>query len=742
MAKQPRSTPKDKIVGLFEAGPQEKRLAQLLDRAVDKAIEKGLKQQAPNQVRQLLGGGSSRRRSISSQLTKALGTALSLRGSSGPKPSVKLKSSSGGRTFHFKFYSMSKQDPQLKPLAGGRGHASSHHAYIERELAVEAIFEPGGHAVERERDGKSHDKKRGNAADRGRERGEHAPDIGNEKDNSARGAQAYIQRLETPTKLKNGEVVLSSWGNISENFHERLEFWDLLSEHERMPNARLQNRIIVELPHESSPEIRRKIIQDFVKPYEQWGLRYHVALHAPGKKNDARNFHAHIVFSERPASRILDPETGKETWDFAIVESYKTSSRHTKISHPYRQNRVRDLQKIHFVEKERKRYATIVNAAMKKHDPTVKFDPRSYRDMGVNAIPLTSIDRILGDRLKARTVAVLDPVWTQRLITAEIACAVEERDKDAVALLKLDRRLTEIQNAYPDIKAVNKILPKQLRLTRIHQFTKSRLNKLLERQLQSQKRSLEDKLVARSARIVCETILEATEPKKFVKLAPNSVRTPKNREAKIDLPDLDSLTLLHEAAREELSQIEAEERRSKARQMSANQTFLQAWTRFARPHTTQAPASPPPASPIRPTGSRPTPGPVVSPSPTADAAGPKLTALQFNVQTTTTPQPEPAQPARAANRAPLQSQFAPIAPEPALPRARLTQPSGRFTPGADTSRTFPHQYRDNARSRRARTAAAVFYRNDRRQNVELLRLIPIRRRLRRGAQKAPALHVA
>jgi hypothetical protein len=43
--KTSRSKPEEKIVGLFKAEPQEKQLVELLDRAIDKAIQKGLRQQ-------------------------------------------------------------------------------------------------------------------------------------------------------------------------------------------------------------------------------------------------------------------------------------------------------------------------------------------------------------------------------------------------------------------------------------------------------------------------------------------------------------------------------------------------------------------------------------------------------------------------------------------------------------------------------------------------------------------------
>ena len=89
----------------------------------------------------------------------------------------------------------------------------------------------------------------------------------------------------------------------------------------------VQRRLVLELPADMTATDRHRIAARFCElAFEARGVRYHCAIHAPTPENDLRNFHMHIVFYDRPASRVRHPETGKQVWDFEVVEAYKTTS--------------------------------------------------------------------------------------------------------------------------------------------------------------------------------------------------------------------------------------------------------------------------------------------------------------------------------------------------------------------------------------------------------------------------------
>ena len=260
-----------------------------------------------------------------------------------------------GVPFHFEHYAVTKSgggpavsNGKLQP-AGGAGTASAHARYIERELAVESLYAGNEKETGQDRDLETDvglEKRprgrpsRAQLAERAiKEAQREIEGIERSLGENQRGAaaQAYI---ENPVKLRNGELVLSSFGNIGDTFAERLRFWELAEEHEPHPGARIQNRLIVELPHQSTAAARLEILQQFTKFFEDRSLPYHAAIHAPGKKNDDRNFHAHIVFTERPAKKIPHPETGETTWDFAIALTTTDQHRNTRTKHPFRQTRL------------------------------------------------------------------------------------------------------------------------------------------------------------------------------------------------------------------------------------------------------------------------------------------------------------------------------------------------------------------------------------------------------------------
>ncbi len=68
-----------------------------------------------------------------------------------------------------------------------------------------------------------------------------------------------------------------------------------------------QHKMILELPHEASPQTRLNIMLDFTKEmFRDRDIPFWCALHSPiPGVNDPRNYHAHIVYIGRPA-KIID----------------------------------------------------------------------------------------------------------------------------------------------------------------------------------------------------------------------------------------------------------------------------------------------------------------------------------------------------------------------------------------------------------------------------------------------------
>ena len=245
---------------------------------------------------------------------------------------------------------------------------------------------------------------------------------------SAEAAQAYIEDpAKVAPQIRHGHS--NSFGTIGETFEERVAFWDAVHKHERDKNARTQIRLVLELPHEASPAARQEIVKRFCQEYERLGVPYWAAIHAPTTKNDNRNHHAHVAHANRPARRMVHPTNGQMVWDFTITKEYVTKSRNRKTSHPFRQNTVRAFSDRDYVRDTRKRFAETVNAVLTETECPIRYDPRSYKDMGLDIEPMTHVARILADKSKIHDFVVMDPEWTRRLIEQEMNAAAVERDK-------------------------------------------------------------------------------------------------------------------------------------------------------------------------------------------------------------------------------------------------------------------------------------------------------------------------
>ncbi len=94
------------------------------------------------------------------------------------------------------------------------------------------------------------------------------------------------------------------------------QLWSKVEEHERRKNARVAREVLMALPHELTPEQRRALAREVGQLLvERYGVAVQIALHAPDKGGDERNYHAHILMTPRQvgptgfgdsAARILD----------------------------------------------------------------------------------------------------------------------------------------------------------------------------------------------------------------------------------------------------------------------------------------------------------------------------------------------------------------------------------------------------------------------------------------------------
>lgn len=273
-------------------------------------------------------------------------------------PTSRPKMNSGGVSFHFKHTFISKNMAGSRdPNAKAAGTASAHQRYLERKDAPER--EEGTASAHQ------HYMERKDAPERG------AGPIPGHSVDPEDAHDAEICRPGKPLEV----------GNIGSTFQERFDFWERVERNERQGierGGRVQCNIILELPHELSGQERLQILQEFARIFEERQLPHYGVIHKPDDNNDSRNYHAHFAYYDRPSRKL---ENG--TWDFEDPDT--------------RQNKDRESQGAPWVRSLRHRYSEIANRVLEKAGAEKRYDPRSFKDGGVDKIP----EKHLGPKLAA-----------------------------------------------------------------------------------------------------------------------------------------------------------------------------------------------------------------------------------------------------------------------------------------------------------------------------------------------------
>lgn len=88
--------------------------------------------------------------------------------------------------------------------------------------------------------------------------------------------------------------------NAPEWAQDREQLWNHAEAAEKRKDSQIARNFIVALPHELTDEQRRFAIQDFVKEnFTRKGYAADLNIHAPDKDGDNRNYHAHILVTDR-----------------------------------------------------------------------------------------------------------------------------------------------------------------------------------------------------------------------------------------------------------------------------------------------------------------------------------------------------------------------------------------------------------------------------------------------------------
>lgn len=210
----------------------------------------------------------------------------------------------------------------------------------------------------------------------------------------------------------------ASFGTLGTSKAERKAFWNDVELYEGK-KSRVQSRIIAELPHEFSDVERAAMAGEFCQMLEERGLPYWATIHTPGPRNDAKNYHLHITYFDRPSGRRDDG-----TWAHAYTEIRTKKSRNKIKTRPALSAKHPDTRLRDWPKKLRRNFADTANFHLAIGGYEKRHDPRSYRDSGIEKEPTEH----LGNKVSALESMGLDTEAGRRNAKREIRWRIAQAE--------------------------------------------------------------------------------------------------------------------------------------------------------------------------------------------------------------------------------------------------------------------------------------------------------------------------
>jgi ATP-dependent exoDNAse (exonuclease V) alpha subunit len=142
----------------------------------------------------------------------------------------------------------------------------------------------------------------------------------------------------------------------------RAALWNAAEQAEVRKNSTVAREFEIALPSELSPLERKRLAHDFAREIvERHGCAADVALHAPSKKGNSSNHHAHILLTTR---RLTPEGLGEKTRE---LDDMKTGPQ--------------------IVTQWRTRFAELQNERLRENGVKAHVDSRSLKEQGVKREP-------------------------------------------------------------------------------------------------------------------------------------------------------------------------------------------------------------------------------------------------------------------------------------------------------------------------------------------------------------------
>ena len=159
---------------------------------------------------------------------------------------------------------------------------------------------------------------------------------------------------------------------------DRNELWNLAEKSENRSNSRTAREIVINIPHElmqGDQGTGNMLAYEFASQLsEKYQVAVDVAVHAPDKQGDNRNFHAHLLLTTR---KIEQDRDGK----IKLTDKSQLEMSNTQLKQAGLLSNQDELKEI------RKAWADLTNEYLAEHGIAERIDHRSHKDRGLDTLP-------------------------------------------------------------------------------------------------------------------------------------------------------------------------------------------------------------------------------------------------------------------------------------------------------------------------------------------------------------------
>ena len=159
---------------------------------------------------------------------------------------------------------------------------------------------------------------------------------------------------------------------------DRNELWNLAEKSENRSNSRTAREIVINIPHElmqgdqgTGNMLAHEFASQLSKKYQ---VAVDVAVHAPDKQGDNRNFHAHLLLTTR---KLEQDRHG----NIKLTDKSQLEMSNTQLKQAGLLSNQDELKEI------RKAWADLTNAYLTEHGIDERIDHRSHKDRGLDTLP-------------------------------------------------------------------------------------------------------------------------------------------------------------------------------------------------------------------------------------------------------------------------------------------------------------------------------------------------------------------